>query len=230
MIKDHIQRGDYTNHIAPKLIFSAIRITGAITGMFLFVYWTDGFSNLSDVLENLPVMLFYACIFLAVSQQLYWVWFIARERFSWFMALFPWNTALDWLWIYFLSQALNSGLRVNVWVYIGGIICIAGLSIELISNFQRHYFKLDPKNEGKLFTGGLFSIVIHPNYTGYLLWRSAFPLMTGYPLLAVIAFIFHFSQFYFQAHPPFQRYMHLKYGQAWERYAAERKKIVPGVL
>lgn len=60
MIKDHIQRGDYTNHIAPKLIFSAIRITGAIAGIFLSVYWTGSFSRLSDVLGNLPVLLFYA--------------------------------------------------------------------------------------------------------------------------------------------------------------------------
>lgn len=230
MLKDHIQRGDYTYHIAPRLVFSAIRITDPLVGIFLLIFWAERFNNLSEVLGNAPVMLFFACVLLAVLQQLYWAWVLSRERFTWFMALFPWNNALDWLWVYFLSQALNRNLPVNNWIYIGAGIFLVGSLLELISNIQRHRFKRDPNNEGKLFTGGLFSLVIHPNYTGYILWRSAIPLMTGYPLVAGIAFLFHFAQFYFHAHPPFQRYMRRKYGQAWERYAAERKKIIPGLI
>ncbi len=230
MLKDHIQRGDYTNQTSPKLVFSGIRITGVFVGVFLMVYWTNGLESLSDVWKNAPVLLFFACLFLAVAQQLYWLWAIARERFTWFMALFPWNTGLDLLWLYFLSNALNRGVPVIIWVYLGAVLCVAGLLIELISNLQLQFFKREPGNEGKLFTGGLFSLVIHPNYTGYLLWRTAFPLMTGYPLAAGVAFIFHLAQFYFQAHPPFIRYMHQKYGRDWEIYSSNRKRIIPGLL
>lgn len=230
MINDHIQRGDYTYQIAPRLVFSAIRIADPLVGIFLLIYWADGFDNLSDIFGNAPIMLFFTCVFLAVLQQLYWAWVLSRERYTWFMALFPWNNALDWLWVYFLSQALNRGLPVNIWIFIGAPICIAGLMIELISNLQLHRFKSDQKNKGKLYTRGLFSVVIHPNYTGYILWRAALPLMTGYPLVAGIAFLFHLVQFNFHAHPPFQRYMASKYGQVWENYTAERKKFIPGII
>jgi len=230
MLKDHIQRGDYTYHIAPRLVFSAIRIADPFVGILLIIYWVDKFNSLADVFGDSTVMLFFTCVLLAAIQQLYWVWVLSRERFTWFMAMFPWNNALDWLWVYFLSQTLNSDLPVDIWIYIGAAFFMLGLSIELISNVQLHHFKRDPKNEGILFTEGLFSVVIHPNYTGYILWRSALALMTGYAALAGISLLIHFAQFYFHAQPPFHRYMSGKYGQAWVSYAAERKKIVPGFV
>jgi steroid 5-alpha reductase family enzyme len=146
------------------------------------------------------------------------------------MALFPWNNALDWLWIYLLSKALNSNLQIDTWVTIGAVLFVIGASIELISELQRHQFKRDSNNEGVLYTGGLFSLVIHPNYTGYILWRTALSMMTGYPIFAGISMFIHIAQFYFHAHPPFQKYMSKKYGQFWNEYAAGRKKIFPGIL
>jgi steroid 5-alpha reductase family enzyme len=146
------------------------------------------------------------------------------------MALFPWNNGLDWLWVYFLSKALNSNLHISNWIIIGATLFFIGSLIEFISDFQLHLFKRDVENQGLLNTGGLFSAVVHPNYAGYILWRSALPLMTGYPVLFGISLVFHFAQFYFHADPPFQRYMSKKYGHAWESYAADHKKIIPGLL
>jgi steroid 5-alpha reductase family enzyme len=230
MVKDHIQRGDYSSKIAPRLVFSAIRIADPLIGGLLLVHFVDRFSKLSDVFENGPSVLLLTCVSLAALKQMHWAWVLSRERFTWFMALFPWNNALDWLWVYFLSTALNSNLQINSWVIIGATVFFIGTSIELISELQRYQFKSDANNEGKLYTGGLFSVVIHPNYTGYILWRSALSLMTGYPVLFGISLVFHFAQFYFHADPPFQKYMSVKYGRAWERYATGRQKVFPGIL
>ncbi len=230
MIKDHIQRGDYTYKIAPRLIFSITRIVDPIGSVFLLIYWVDKFKHLSDVFEDWRVVIFLTCVLIAALKQIYWTWFLSRERFTWFMALFPWNTALDWLWIYFLSKALNSNLEINNWIFLGATFFVLGSIIEFVSNYQLNNFKQDTNNQGKLFTDGLFSLVIHPNYTGYIMWRSALPLMTGYPALAGIALLFHTLQFYFHAHPPFEKYMHAKYGHAWEGYIAKRKLIFPGIL
>lgn len=230
MIKDHIQRGDYTYTIAPRLIFSAIRISDPLIGILLLVRFVDRFGKLSDVFESGPSVLLLSCVSLAVLKQLHWVWVLSRERFTWFMALFPWNNVLDWLWVYFLSRALNSNLHIITWSVVGAMLFVVGSSIELISELQRSRFKRDRNNQGKLYTGGLFSLVIHPNYAGYILWRTALSLMTGYPWLAGISLLVHIVQFRFHAHPPFQRYMSAKYGQAWEQYAAGRKKILPGLL
>jgi len=230
MLKDHIQRGDYTYKIAPRLIFSAIRIADPLIGVLLLITWVEKFNTLSDVFNDWRVVIFLTCVLIAALKQIFWAWFLSRERFTWFMALFPWNNALDWLWIYFLSKALNSNLQIDIWIYIGAILFMIGSLIEFISNLQLQSFKSDPNNQGKLYTDGLFSLVIHPNYSGYILWRSALPLMTGYPVLAGIAFLFHLAQFYFHADPPFQKYMSKKYGQAWESYVANHKKIIPGIL
>lgn len=230
MVKDHIQRGDYTYKIVPRLVFSVVRIADPLIGSLLLVHLVDRFTKLSDVFENGPSVLLLTCVFLAALKQLHWAWILSRERFTWFMALFPWNNALDWLWVYFLSRALNSNVQINTWAIVGAMLFIFGSSIELISELQRSHFKRDSNNKGKLYTGGLFSLVIHPNYSGYILWRTALSIMTGYPWLAAISFIVHFSQFYFHAHPLFQKYMSAKYGQAWKEYAGGRKKIFPGIL
>jgi steroid 5-alpha reductase family enzyme len=230
MAKDHIQRGDYTYKIAPRLVFSITRIADPLIAVLLLIYWVDKFKYLSDVSDNWRVVIFLTCLLIAAIKQIYWAWILSRERFTWFMALFPWNNLLDWLWIYFLSKALNTNLHLSTWISIGATFFFIGSLIEFISNFQLHYFKRDPNNGGKLYTGGLFSVVIHPNYTGYTLWRSALPLMTGYPGLAGISLLLHVIQFTFHADPPFQKYMNKKYGQAWKLYTASRKKIIPGVL
>ncbi len=230
MVKDHIQRGDYTYKIAPRVVFSAIRIADPLIGILLLIYLVEKFNNLSDVFKNWQVVIFITCVLIAALNQIYWAWFLSRERFTWFMALFPWNNALDWLWIYFLSKALNNNLLINSWIFIGATFFILGSTIEFISNYQLNKFKQDANNQGILYTDGLFSLVIHPNYTGYIMWRSALPLMTGYPVLAGISLIVHIVQFYFHAHPLFHRYMSTKYGQAWESYIASRKQIFPGVL
>jgi len=214
MVKDHIKRGDYTYKVFPRVIFSAIRIADPLIGVLLLITWVEKFNSLPDVFNDWRVVIFLACVLIAALKQMYWAWFLSRERFTWFMALFPWNNALDWLWVYFLSRALNSSLQINTWITIGGTLFVVGSLIEFTSDFQLYLFKRDANNQGRLNTRGLFSVVIHPNYTGYILWRSALPLMTGYPVLFGISLLFHFAQFYFHADPPFQQYMSNKYGQA----------------
>lgn len=230
MVKDHIKRGDYTKKVVPRVVFSFIRIADPLIGVYLLIFWVEEFNNLSDVFGDWRVVLFLTCVLIAALKQIYWTWFLSRERFTWFMALFPWNNVLDWLWIYFLSKALNSNLQINTWIVIGATLFVIGSLTEFISDVQLDAFKRDLNNQGKLYTGGLFSVVVHPNYTGYILWRSALALMTGYLVLFGISLVFHFAQFYFHADPPFQRYMRAKYGQAWEGYVADHKKIIPGVL
>jgi len=54
MVKDHIQRGDYTYKIAPRLVFSAIRISDPIIGALLLLLFVESFGTLSDVFQNGP--------------------------------------------------------------------------------------------------------------------------------------------------------------------------------
>lgn len=58
-----------------------------------------------------------------------------------------------------------------------------GLLMETLSEESRKAFKKDPKNKGKIDDTGLWSLVRHPNYTGYTLWRSGVTLATVRSLL-----------------------------------------------
>lgn len=105
-----------------------------------------------------------------------------------------------------------------------------GIAVENISEIQRKAFKDDPKNTGKLYTGGLFGVVRHPNYLGYMLWRSSFALATGgwaWAAVNIAAFWFSFTQ---QAIPELDAYSTRKYGEQW---AAVKRKVpyafFPGV-
>lgn len=54
-----------------------------------------------------------------------------------------------------------------------------GLSIEWLSEQQRHSWKRNPANKGQVYTGGLWSLSRHINYFGYTLWRTGYAIAAG---------------------------------------------------
>ncbi|MGB3716275.1 MAG: hypothetical protein WA996_17780, partial [Candidatus Promineifilaceae bacterium] len=76
MVKDHIKRGDYTYKIAPRLIFSVIRIADPLIGVFLLIYWVEKFNDVSDVFEDWRVVIFLTCVLIAALKQIYWAWLL----------------------------------------------------------------------------------------------------------------------------------------------------------
>jgi protein-S-isoprenylcysteine O-methyltransferase Ste14 len=62
---------------------------------------------------------------------------------------------------------------------IGSVLYAAGILTEAVSETQRRSFKRDPKNKGKPFTGGLWGVARHINYTGYSIWRAGYAIAAG---------------------------------------------------
>ena len=62
------------------------------------------------------------------------------------------------------------------WAGVG--LFIAGMLIETLAEESRKRFKADRSNKGKIDDTGLWSLVRHPNYAGYTLWRSGVMLAT----------------------------------------------------
>jgi len=63
------------------------------------------------------------------------------------------------------------------WAGIG--LFVTGMFLELYSEQTRKTFKRNPKNKGKIDDTKLWSVVRHPNYLGYLMWRTGITLATG---------------------------------------------------
>ena len=101
-----------------------------------------------------------------------------------------------------------------------------GMGLTLVAEVQRHRFKQDPANIGKLYTEGLFGVVRHPNYLGDLLWVGGWALLTRswvallVPLLLGIAFVTYFI-------PALSSYLAARYGEDYARWSAHTPRLVP---
>jgi len=113
----------------------------------------------------------------------------------------------------------------------GLALLISGILIESIAEESRKKFKKDPSNKGKIDDTGLWSIVRHPNYTGYTLWRSGITLATG-SLGATAGFaIFQLVLFAYQSIPALSGYMSNRYGAQWTAYEKRVPyKVIPGIF
>ena len=66
-----------------------------------------------------------------------------------------------------------SGVIMNNIFFIGLIVFILGLSIEIIADYQKTVFRRNIENKDKFITTGLWSLSRHPNYFGeILLWTG----------------------------------------------------------
>jgi protein-S-isoprenylcysteine O-methyltransferase Ste14 len=106
---------------------------------------------------------------------------------------------------------------------------LAGSVLNTLSEWQRHRFKLRPESKGKLYSGGLFSLSIHVNYFGDLLWVLGYALVThnGYALLVPVCL---FCFFWFFNVPKLDAYLRERYGDQFSEYERRTKRLVPFVL
>ena len=77
-----------------------------------------------------------------------------------------------------------------------------GFIFQVVADNQKTKFKMNPANEGKFITEGLWSKSRHPNYFGEIvLWAGltiiCIPYMSGFQYVALISPVFAFLLIYF---------------------------------
>ncbi|KAH8686074.1 hypothetical protein BGZ60DRAFT_523340 [Tricladium varicosporioides] len=173
-------------------------------------------------------------------KQIYWILAIAQEEMpvanalpiGFFNTLFnsansiiSLTTAASYLTPRFLS-AVSGQNELSPLFIISTILYIVGIVIETASEVQRLQFKKDSKNEGKPFTGGLWSLARHINYGAYTVMRSGYALASGGPIWGSVIFSFFAVDFVRRGVPVLDEYCTKRYGASW----AEFKKKTPYVL
>lgn len=134
-----------------------------------------------------------------------------------------WIGALDLLFAYFGGR--NEAL-VGLWDAVGGCLLAVGSVVHTGSEWQRHVWKQRPKNEGRLFTGGLWRFSRHINYFGDVVLFTGWALMTGRSvLLAVPALMI--CLFAFVNVPAQDRYLAERYPEEFEAYANRAARLIP---
>ncbi|KAF4624489.1 hypothetical protein G7Y89_g13683 [Cudoniella acicularis] len=142
-------------------------------------------------------------------KQVYNLWFISQEEmpvanaipigifntiFNSANSILSLTTAATYLVPQVLSATDNQNELSPLFI-IGTIGYAVGLLTELVSEVQRRDFKKDPRNAGKAYTGGLFSLARHINYGGYTIWRASYALATGGPIWGSFVGAFFFVDF-----------------------------------
>ena len=80
---------------------------------------------------------------------------------------------------------------------VGATLFVAGIALEFISEEQRKTFKDDPRNTGKVYSGGLFKWARHVNYGGWTMWRAGSAIAAGgwlYGAVVGALFALHFGK------------------------------------
>jgi len=124
----------------------------------------------------------------SMLKQNFWLTAISQEEMNAgpAVAISVYNTLLNSLnstlalWtLTSVNPAVNTQtwgeLFQNPWIVAGTVLYVTGILTETISEVQRYRFKQDERNKGKPYSGGLFNLARHINYTGYTLWRNTAP-------------------------------------------------------
>ena len=141
--------------------------------------------NMTLFAFNLVVfMRFLGTLFVFVERRIPW-----EEAFS-----IPFAFALYLLGFPLLARPVSLGFGMPEVLGIG--LFLLGSYINTYSEHQSRRVMRRPENKGKLFTGGLFAVSIHPNYFGDLLWVSGYACVTRNGFACLIPTLL-FCFFYF---------------------------------
>lgn len=104
------------------------------------------------------------------------------------------------------SASISEVLLSSPAVLAGVGLFAVGIVTELYSEFQRKWFKSKPKNKGKPYGGGLWSLATNINYGGYTLWRTGYAMAAAGPFWGLFVGSFFFYDFSSRAIPVLDRY------------------------
>jgi steroid 5-alpha reductase family enzyme len=59
------------------------------------------------------------------------------------------------------------------------IFVIFDEALQFTADHSKYLFLKNPRNDGKIYMGAVVSVVRHPNFLGFFLWRLAFTVACG---------------------------------------------------
>lgn len=129
-----------------------------------------------------------------------------------------------------LALALLGGTNaepIGSFVFVGGTLYLFGSYLNTASEWGRQRWKSHPEHSEKLYTAGFYRWCMHPNYLGDVLLFTGYALVTGRAWALLVPLVMALS-FAFVHIPALDSYLALRYGEAFERYAARTRRLFPG--
>ncbi len=188
-----------------------------------FIETNFGLSNAKTALaRRLLIYIFHVIIFLRLG---FMMLYLLKRRIPWEESLSV-PLAFAVYYIGFSLFVLPTAKPLDSLDYGAIVLFLVGCSLNTVGEVQRHIWKQDPGNKGKLYTRGLFKYSMHINYFGDLLWVFAYALVCR-NLYAFLIPVLLFCFFAFYNIPKLDAYLKEKYGQDFVDYANSTKKFIP---
>jgi protein-S-isoprenylcysteine O-methyltransferase Ste14 len=170
---------------------------------------------------------------LAAALSIYYIRLLFTE-FVFLKRGVSWTEVLSivpWVFCIYVLLAVAGGRNtapMGMAGVIGLLFFVLGSWMNSFAEYTRHIWKRSPENHGQLYTRGLFRYSRHPNYFGDLISFTGLCLISGRWVTAVIPAIM-LAGFVFVNIPALDSHLHEKYGEPFDRYAANTRKLIPFV-
>jgi protein-S-isoprenylcysteine O-methyltransferase Ste14 len=128
----------------------------------------------------------------------------------------------------FALLVLPNATPLDLWDASGVAVFALGAFVNTYGEWQRKRFKDNPAHKGKLFTGGLFSLSMHVNFLGDVLWVTGYAIVARQLWGALIP-VSLLAFFVFWNVPALDRHLAAHYGEAFTDYAARTRRLIPFV-
>ena len=115
---------------------------------------------------------------------------------------------------------------LNVLDFLGVLLFIIGSYFNTYSEIQRKRFKNNPNNKGKLYTQGLFQYARHINYFGDVFWVTGWAIITHNLWAGIIPIMLTLGFIFFNI-PELSNYLEKKYGDDYQEWSKNTKKLIP---
>lgn len=219
-----------------KVVFIGLHCCIVLTCFFLA--FDDGLTRVGELFgQHWQFTDPQRALLLASCALLYWL----RHAITLFYLLqrkISWEEALGLLIFFVLFEIglllLGGGAfrpTAIVFNWVDGIalmLLLLGSYLNTYSELQRKWWKAKPTNKGLCYTAGLFRHAMHINFFGDIVLFTGWCLLThnawslALPLLMAIMFIFHHI-------PTLDAYLSARYGEPFNTYQANTKKLIPYV-
>lgn len=213
--------GQQSKSIPQKIVIHAIEIL-LLWLSFWMLFQQGGIGEGGQFDRRVLIFVFNIITFLRLG---YMMLVLLKRKIPWEESVsVPLAFALYYIGFSLLVLPTSKPLDTIDFFAIG--LFIMGSVLNTGGEILRHKWKKNPKNKGKLYTGGFFRYSRHINYFGDLLWVIAYAMVTR-NVYATLIPVFLFCFFAFYNAPKLDRYLKAKYGTDFDRYASRTKMLIP---
>jgi protein-S-isoprenylcysteine O-methyltransferase Ste14 len=224
-----IFRNEHAGSYLPKA-FIALAICGSICvcGYLMFFEESEMYPLFKPYKINgnfLRNVLIISCMIIYFLRLLITLLFFFQRKMYWVEAIIIANI-MPWIFPYIAYKSGQSSNPVGLVEVSGILLFFIGSYLNSASEYLRFSWKQKDENAGRIYTGGLFKYASNINYFGDIV------LFTGLAAIAhqVELLIIPASMgliFILILIPLKENYLKQKYGEAFVKYAAKTKKLIP---